>query len=545
MTPDHPDETCETAARAAALAAIKALPPRPAATVTYQSRGCVLVIGEAAQVRAVVAGLAKALRVVAFVTGPATSAPAPAGITWVEGRIAEIKGYLGRFTARSLGADGQLLDCGPFSVNRDGLFDLVLDLGAPPLIDTEVAPIGYFAPGVDSVALTEAPGKLARLVGEHRKPKYFEYDAGICAHSAQNVAGCTRCLAVCPAGAIISLGERVEIDPFLCQGCGSCAVVCPTGAVRYTCPGPDELLQRLRLALAAYQVAGGFAPIVVAHDEAGAAMAHNINDSACLTFQVPGLGACGPDAWLAALAYGAQRVVLITTQATPPSVIVTLEGELRFCRDLMSAIGEDPYRLMLIDGTDAQRFRETLSNHVVAPRIAGWVCAQFAAPAGKRERMLAFLDHLNAQADHRDTAATLAAGAPFGALKADHNACTVCHACVNLCPTGALAAGAGDEPELIFIEEQCVQCGLCVAGCPEHALELVPRIALAPPARRGAQVLAHSEQFHCIECGVPFISRAVLERSMHHVKDHPLFAEGGTDVLKLCMTCRQKRMLVT
>jgi hypothetical protein len=79
----------------------------------------------------------------------------------------------------------------------------------------------------------------------------------------------------------------------------------------------------------------------------------------------------------------------------------------------------------------------------------------------------------------------------------------------------------------------------------EHALELVPRIALAAGARCAAQVLSRSEQFHCTECGTPFISRAVLERSMQHVKDHPLFAEGGTDLLKLCMTCRQKRMLVT
>ena len=219
MTPDHPDATRETAARAAALAAVSALSPRNAATVTYQSRGCLLVVGDATRVRAAVAGLAGTLRVVAFVTGPAASAPAPAGITWVAGRIAEIKGYLGRFTARSLGADGQSLDCGPFSVNPDGLFDLVLDLGAQPLLDTEIAPIGYLAPGADSVALAAVPGKLARLVGEHRKPKYFEYDAGICAHSAQQVAGCTRCLAVCPAGAITSQGERIGIDPFL-QGRG-------------------------------------------------------------------------------------------------------------------------------------------------------------------------------------------------------------------------------------------------------------------------------------------------------------------------------------
>jgi len=71
------------------------------------------------------------------------------------------------------------------------------------------------------------------------------------------------------------------------------------------------------------------------------------------------------------------------------------------------------------------------------------------------------------------------------------------------------------------------------------------RQSLAPEARRAAQLLARSKLFRCIECSTPFISRAVLERSMQHVKDHPLFAEGGTNMLKLCMICRQKRMLIT
>ncbi len=545
MAPDHPDPTREAAARAAAFAAVAALRPRVAATVTYHSRGCVLVVGDAARVRAVVASLAGTLRVVAFVTGPAASAAAPAGITWVAGRGAEVRGFLGRFTARSLGAAGQLLDCGPFSANADGMFDLVLDLGEQPLIDAEVAPIGYFAPGTDSVALAEALGKLARLVGEHRKPRYFDYDVGICAHSAQDVAGCTRCLAACPAEAVTSLGERVGIDPFLCQGCGTCAAVCPTGAIRYAYPGPDELLETLHAALAAYHAAGGAAPVIVAHDESGAIIARDIGESEYLPLQVPGIGACGPDAWLAALAWGAHRVVLVTTRTSARSTVAAIDQELAVCREMLSALGDDPNRLTRIDYADARQLRESLARDVVAPRAPAWTCAQFTVPTGKRERMLAFLDHLNAQAGRRSDAAGLDAGASLGTLRADRDACTVCHACVNLCPTQALAAGAGTEAELLFTEARCVQCGLCVAGCPEHALELVPRIALDPEERGAARLLARSELFRCVECGTPFISRAVLERSMQHVKDHPLFADGNTELLRLCMACRQQRMLVT
>lgn len=545
MPPGFADPTRETTARTAAFAAVAALHPRAAATVTYQSRGCVLVVGDAARVRAVVASLAATLRVVAFVTGPAASAAAPPGITWVVGRVAEVKGYFGRFTARSLGAAGQLLDCGPFSANRDGLFDLVLDLGERPLHEAEVAPIGYYAPGADAAALARVLNELTRCVGEQRKPKYFDYDPQICTHGARNFTGCTRCLAVCPTGAITSRAEQVEIDPYLCTGCGGCASVCPTGAARYAYPGPDELLVRLRVALAAYRTAGGIAPVIVVHDEAGAAIAQDAGDPRYLSFPVPGLGAFGPDAWLAALAYGGHRLVVITGSGTARGTIAALDEEMKLCCAMLAAIGDDPRRITRADCSNARQIEVLLSRDAVLPRTPAWSCAQFAAPEGKRERMLAFLDHLNAQAGRCGNVAGLAAGAPYGAVRVDRDACTVCHACVNLCPTGAFAAGIGAEPELLFTEQHCVQCGLCVAGCPEHALGLVPRIAFGYGERGTARVVARSDMFRCVECGTPFISRALLERGMQHVKDPPLFADGGTELLRLCMTCRQKRMIAT
>ena len=142
MIPGIPEPQRESAALAAALIAMSAAKSHAAATVEYRSRGCVLMIGDASHARAVIPQLPESLRVVAFVTESMSFDPAPAGVTWVAGQIAELKGWLGRFTARSHGTDGLLIDCGPFSCNADGFFDLVVDLGRQPLIAREVPPRG-------------------------------------------------------------------------------------------------------------------------------------------------------------------------------------------------------------------------------------------------------------------------------------------------------------------------------------------------------------------------------------------------------------------
>ena len=545
MIPGIPEPQRESAALAAALIAMSAAKSHAAATVEYRSRGCVLMIGDASHARAVIPRLPESLRKVAFVTGPTSSDSAPAGVTWVAGQIAELNGWLGHFTARSHGADGQLLDCGPFSRNSDGFFDLVIDLGPQPLIAREVPPLGYFAPGTDAVALSRALTELPRFIGTYRKPRFFDYDARICAHGASSVAGCTRCLEACPTGAIAARGDRVEIDPYLCQGCGGCTTVCPTGAVSYTFPTSSELLGRLRIALGAYRGAGGISPVVMVHDPAGAGTANANHDLPCLPIEVPGLGAFGPDAWLGALAYGAHQVLMVTTAGTDSKTAAVINQELEAYHVILSAIGEDPRRLTHTQCADARQFPETASLNDLALRPRAWLPAAFEPADDKRTSILAFLDHLNAQAGRSAEVLTLPHGTPFGALQADPDTCTVCHACVNLCPTDALAAGSGAILELLFTEQRCVQCGICATGCPEGALRLVPRIMFNREQRGAAQLLAQSEMFRCSECGEPFISRAVLERSIQHVRNHPMFADSGADLLRLCMPCRQKRLLTS
>ena len=65
--------------------------------------------------------------------------------------------------------------------------------------------------------------------------------------------------------------------------------------------------------------------------------------------------------------------------------------------------------------------------------------------------------------------------------------CTLCLACVGACPTGALLDNP-DRPMLRFVEDACVQCGLCRSTCPEKVISLEPRLNFTDAARQPALI---------------------------------------------------------
>src|SRR4029077_16825706 len=138
--------------------------------------------------------------------------------------------------------------------------------------------------------------------------------ATLCAHSRSGVTGCTRCLDLCPTGAIAPAGDSVAIDPNICAGCGQCAAACPTGAAAYALPSADALMRKLRAILMAYSKAGGERAVVLVHDEphgvplidALARFGDGL-PAHVLPFAVNEVTQVGLEAIAAAFAYGADR----------------------------------------------------------------------------------------------------------------------------------------------------------------------------------------------------------------------------------------------
>jgi ferredoxin len=373
---------------------------------------------------------------------------------------------------------------------------------------------------------------LAQLVGTISKPRYFTFDEGLCAHDRQGVPGCRRCLDACPALAIAAGKDGIAIDPYLCRGCGSCTLTCPTGAVRYARPRPRTSLEHIAGALAAQPALRRTRAPVLAI-QVGETLAGIPDGTPRL--QVPTLGSVGAELWLAALALGASRVLIVRSGFLPPTTARLIEEQVDLTWRILKAIGEAPERVRLVNSP-----RDLDWQGLANP----WPAADLdllAQARDKRGLLLASLSHLARHLPERQLTTALADGAPLGTIAIDAHRCTLCHACVQLCPTGALRKPGN---ALSFLESACVQCGLCVNGCPERALTAEPRFS--PDLHTtGAEVILKpaSEPFHCVACGTPFAPRSLVEGSIAHVRDHPMFQGDGLRLLQMCLDCRQKASL--
>lgn len=534
--------TVDGRARSAALAAADRVATEPTSIVSYRSKGALVIIGPRAKALATAARLYPRLQCTVVATDGDGGSDTDAAIPVVRERPLQITGHLGQFSVivaapPPLGGINLLQKLG----RSGGLFDLVLDLSTPPFLTQELRPFGYFAPA-DDVALEQALAELPDLTGEFEKPKFFHYDPAICAHGRSGLSGCTRCLDACPAGAIISMGEEIAVDPYLCQGAGVCASACPTGAIRYVYPRVSDSLGKLRILLSTYRDAGGGRPLLLFHDaEAGMEVvvrsAERLPENV-LPLEVAEIGSIGIDTWLAALAYGASGVLLLATAATPRSVRVEIEAQRIYAGAILAGMGYLGEPVCVIEADDIARVPAPAAEPLLR------VPAGFAGMDEKRTTLRLAIEHLYAHAPAPRAEVPLPDGAPFGEIRVDRGACSLCLACVSVCPAGALADG-GDMPQLNFIEANCVQCGLCRTACPEDAITLQPRYLYDPDKRRTPRVLNEETPFYCVRCGKPFATQKMIETMTAKLQGHWMYQDPEALArVRMCGDCRVRDALL-
>ena len=531
-------------------AAAEPLPEIPFISIT--SEGVVLVYGRGKQALEAGQLLKDHLDVTVMITRPDDlSPPRVTEFPVVKGRIRQARGHIGAFElviddyASPAPSSRGALTFGQPKNGAVSRCDLVLDLsGAPALFQAADLRDGYLRadPG-DPAAVLKAVLKARDLVGTFDKPRYVTFSEDLCAHSRSKIVGCHRCLDLCPTGAIAPNGDHVAIDAQICAGCGQCAAVCPTGAAGYALPPVDALMRKLRTLLSVYRDAGGENPILLVHDGADgtdlidALSRHGDGLSAhVLPFAVNELTQVGIEFIAAAFAYGVSDLRFLL-RARPRHDLTGLTNTIALSERILAGLGFGAGHVAAIETDDPDTLGEALT--LITPNTPAAMPASFSPVGGKRDVLRLALRELHRVAPTPTDVIALPEGAPFGRVDINVEGCTLCLACVAACPTGALQDNP-DRPMLRFLQDACVQCGLCKATCPERVITLTPQLDFRA-ATANARVLKEEEPFHCIRCGKAFGVKSTIDRVTAKLEGKHWMFKGQAqrlDVLKMCEDCR-------
>ena len=463
-----------------------------------------------------------------------------------------------RDCVKACGAAGAI-DFGRSPSEHSERFDLVLDLRGPktsPTFLQHALPQGYFRwDGRDLQTLL----KLRELVGEFEKPRFFQYKQKLCAHSRNDKTGCNACVDICSAEAIRSdvSRQQIVVNPNLCVGCGACTTACPTGALTYAYPRASEQGTKIRTLLQTYQAAGGRDAALLLHSQGqGQKLVDEVGRGAQLKV-MQGLPArlmpmalwhtasLGLEVWLSAVAYGARQVLVLLTEEEAPQYKTALTEQMAAAQSILNGLGYAGVHFACIEAShpralDGELQRLTGRNAVV-PQGPG-VAARHVVQNAKRSTLELVLDHLMTHAPALQLATPPEAidlparGSLLGSITVNPDRCTLCMSCVGACPASALQDNP-QQPELKFIEKNCVQCGLCAKTCPEQAIALQPRLLLTPQ-RNQARRLHHSPPYACVRCGKPFGTLKAIETMLGRLAGHSMFQGAALERLKMCGDCR-------
>lgn len=513
----------------AALIAAAQLPdPEPVGTVSYHSRGRVLVIGNPGPAQRAAELLADRLEVSLLL--PANLPTGQAGGAGLQqdrahtvhaGRLEAITGWLGAFEVRwssnnpidldlctrcnacvAVCPEGAI-DAGTWQIDlercRDhrecvrvceaagaidfarapraetARFDLVLDLGATPHLALHQPPQGYVH-AADEAGLLRAAIALRDLVGTFDKPRFFDYRPKICAHSRNERIGCSACIDVCSAEAIASEATTtggIRVEPHLCVGCGACTTVCPSGALGYATPRAGEQGLKLRTLLTTYQRAGGRDAALLLHSAgAGARL----------------VGALGR---AAATAHGHQGPHGVPARVLPVELWHTASVGLELW---LAAIAQGASQVwVLVTDEEAPAYREALA----AQMAVGQSLLAALGYAGEHLRLVDAADAFALdQALQAAPAQTVRQPAAFAAqddkratleLALDHLLAQAPQAAAE-----AIALPAASPLGSIAVNrDACTLCLACVGACPASAL-------LDNPERPRLSFI----EKNCVQCGL-------------------------------------------
>ncbi|MGF1779548.1 4Fe-4S dicluster domain-containing protein [Vibrio nomapromontoriensis] len=503
-------------------------------TVSYESQGDTLIVGPTAIITSTAEQLT-AMHSLTLLSSDGVTSESYPNLYFADS--VEISGFLGTFTV-NVQNNMQTINLAEVSVGRD-CFDVVLDHTLNGCMSEQVPVPGFYPVGRGYPSLAEALEVIPTLMGTFDKPKYFRLDTDLCAHSSRGVKGCERCVDACPAGALSSegndkIGHKIEINPYLCQGVGTCATACPTEAIHYALPTPKETQKFIERTLANYHKQGGKDAIILicsSRHETYNVMALRALPDHVIPVVVEELPSVGIDTWLAALVNGATQVLFAASRHMPETIQTVLNREVGMAQLLLENLG---LARETIDILYLESLREGLPTLVTTSLGVNVGDVQ----GDKRQRLYTSLDALASQHSVIETIQVLPSTSPFGTVNCDTDKCTLCMGCVAVCPTKALH-NTGDRPALDFIEQDCVQCGMCEKACPESALSLSQQLNWNQESRQSVVAIHEEKAAECLRCGKPFAPQSMITMLQDKLRGHSHFSdEMSLRRIAMCEDCR-------
>ncbi len=519
-------------------------------SIEYRSEGHCLVIGSIEQCVALSQQLT-GLKTTWLVTAAKASSQSAGmmnqrlteeGVTVIESGVSseamQLNGHMGAFDV-SVKLGNLTVTAAAAAGGAVSAFDLIADATPGGIQSAQLPPFGYLhVPESDDGMIAG----LTDLVGEFEKPRYFDYNLSKCAHSRSQLAGCSRCIDVCSTQAITPSGEGVEVDPYLCQGCGTCATVCPSGAMTYAWPRVPQAIDTSRSLKDQQPVAASVLLLYKQQDDvsADAAFEQSLPPNV-MPVAVEEVTAFGIDYWATMLAAGFSAITIYTEGTTDTASLQPLRDQAKLLTTILGPLG---FTEETVEVTQADSLTDTLDRLTkLPPREAAGPA--FSTHDQKRQTIRMAIDQLIEQyaalggaTESVPTSVPLINGSPFGQLSLDASACTLCMACVSVCPVNALLDGQG-SPKVRFIEADCVQCGLCETACPEDAIERQPRYTYDSVAARHIVTLHEDSPFHCIRCHKAFATSSMIDTMTAKLAGHWMFSDGkAMRRLKMCEDCR-------
>lgn len=407
---------------------------------------------------------------------------------------------------------------------------------------------------LSDAAFTQTIERIQELTGEFLKPIHVSYETGTCAGGGADQEACGACIAACPYDAIGRAADnhlRVKIDHLACEGCGACVSACPTTSMRFAEPSAGELYARMAALLAPAPADGeGGRSLILFHcGEQGRRVLQEAVSTplpypaTVLPIEVPCLRYVSDADMLAAFGLGAAGVALLGCETCRHGKRDLLRQKYDFCRVTLNAFDPDHERLCLVTAGDqaAGQAIETLTQFAnsLADAPLRWDRRELRGRSNREviaDVIAAFIE----QTRHEPGTRALDASQSFADAEVAANGCTLCRACVNVCPVHAFSVDE-NTLSLQFQQISCVACGLCEKICPEHVITLRHEIALERKALTRRTVVA-DQMVSCTNCGKPYINKRALEtveaRLLGLGSLLDTFSGGRRTLLRMCPDCR-------